>query len=229
MGGTRQWICVRHSAYEGAGMFETVAEQHGVTMRTVATDLGDDVPDAAHAAGVVVLGGPFAVADAAARRHLDDERRLLADAVSRGLPVMGVCLGAQLLASALGADVRTAPEEERGMRDVTITAEGADDPLLGPEAPTLRAFQYHGDTYTLPDGAVRLATSPACHEQAFRWGPRAYALQFHMELSAPFADYVPAPIRPTPGERTVLSDLARRIIRRFFALSATVSAVGGRL
>jgi GMP synthase (glutamine-hydrolysing) len=217
----RPWVCVRHSPFEDAGVFAEVAREHGVALRTVATDLGEPVPDAGDVAGVIVLGGPFAVADAEARAHLADEIRLMGGAARAGLPVMGVCLGAQLLASALGAPVRPAAAPERGMRTIDLTPAGTRDPLLGPEGPVVKAFQYHEDTYELPPGAERLATSPGCPEQAFRAGPLVYGLQFHIELSEPFAEFVVAEARPAPSERTVLAGLGRRIAARFMRLATT--------
>ena len=159
-------------------MFATVAGERGIELRTVATDLDEPVPGVDEVGGVIVMGGPWSVSDAATRPHLADEIRLLADATDAGLPVMAVCLGAQLLASGLGAGVAPAREEERGMRDVALTDDGAADPVLGPEGPVLRAFQYHGETLELPAGAASLATSAACPQQAFRVGDVAYGLRF---------------------------------------------------
>jgi GMP synthase-like glutamine amidotransferase len=216
----RPWVCLRHVEFEGPGLFETVAREHGVQLRTVATDLGEPVPSALDVGGVIALGGPFAVADAAERSHLADERRLLADAALDGLPVMAICLGAQLLASGLGARVGPAEREERGMDDVVLTPEGAADPVLGPEAPVLRAFQFHGDSFVPPAGSTSLATSAACPHQAFRFGALAYGLQFHIELPDAFAAFIPAPMRPDDAERATLAGLGRRIVDRFFAVAA---------
>lgn len=213
------WVCVRHSSFEGPGLFAELAPAHGVELRTVATDLGDPVPEAEDVGGVIVMGGAFGLSDLDEVAHLREERRLLGDAVAAGKPVVGICLGSQLLASALGAAVAPAPREEHGMRDVLLTDAGAADPVLGPEGPALRAFQLHDDAFELPDGAAWLATSPACRYQAFRAGPRVYGLQFHIELSDAFADFVGEPIRPAPPERAQLRELGRRIIDRFFAVA----------
>ncbi|MHB1468502.1 MAG: type 1 glutamine amidotransferase [Solirubrobacteraceae bacterium] len=211
---------MRHAEFEGPGLFDTVARERGIELRTVATDLGEPVPDAHEVGAVVVLGGPFGVADAAARQHLADEQRLLADAARGGLPVMGICLGAQLLASGLGAQVRPAAEAEQGMYDVTLTAAGAEDPVLGPDAPRLRVFQFHEDAFEQPAGTTALAFSPACAQQGFRLGDRAYGLQFHIELPEDFAAYVPESFRPTRAERQRLEAVGRGIVERFFDLAA---------
>ena len=219
MSGGRPWVCIRHAEFEGPGVFATVAGERGIELRTVATDLDEPVPGVDEVGGVIVMGGPWSVSDAATRAHLADEIRLLAEATHAGLPVMAICLGAQLLASGLGARVAPAWEEERGMRDVALTDDGAADPVLGPEGPVLRAFQYHGETLELPAGAASLATSAACPQQAFRVGDVAYGLQFHIELPDPFAEFIPVGPRPTDAERRTLSELARRIVERFFTIA----------
>ena len=219
MSGGPPWVCIRHVEFEGPGLFATVAKGHGIELRTVATDLDARVPQVDEVGGVIVMGGPWSVGDAATRPHLADEISLLGDAARAGLPVMAICLGAQLLASGLGAQVGPAREEERGMRDVELTADGASDPVLGPDGPVLRAFQYHGETLELPAGAASLATSAACPQQAFRAGDVAYGLQFHIELPDPFAEFIPEGPRPTDAERRSLSELGRRIIDRFFTIA----------
>lgn len=222
------WVCVSHSEFEGPGLFAEVAGEHGVELRGVATDRGERVPDLEEVAGVIVLGGDLSVAQIDAREHLARERDLLGGAARAGLPVMGVCLGSQLLASGLGASVEPMSNRERGMHEVTVTAAGAADPVLGPEAPGLRAFQLHDDAFSLPAGAVGLATSPGCPEQAFRFGTRAYGLQFHLDLSDPFAAFVPEEVRPTRTERAALADLGRRIVERFFAVAVAGPTPEGR-
>ncbi|UGS33852.1 type 1 glutamine amidotransferase [Capillimicrobium parvum] len=212
-------MCVRHAEFEGAGVFADVAAERGIELREVKTDLGEPVPGVDDVGGVIVQGGPFSVAEAQTVGHLADEMRLLADAAHAGLPVLGICLGAQLLAGGLGADVGPAPREERGMDDVRLTEAGLADPVLGPEGPGLRIFQFHGEAFTLPPGAERLATGDGCPEQAFRIGTRAYGLQFHHELPDPFAAFIPAHVRPTPDERAALNRFGRRIADRFFAVA----------
>ncbi len=138
--------------------------------------------------GLVVLGGPMNVDEVDAHPHLTTEEGLIREAIERGLPVLGVCLGAQLIASALGARVGLAPEKEIGWTDVAVTQDGERDPLLGHFAPSARLFQWHGRTFELPRGAVHLARSPACANQAFRYGDRAYGLQFHLEVDEPLIE-----------------------------------------
>src|SRR5262249_28431362 len=113
------------------------------------------------------------------------ERSLLASSVAAGLPVLGVCLGSQLLAAALGAEVRRGPSLEIGALDVRLTPEGSRDPVLGPCGSVVPVIQWHHDTFALPPNAVHLAASDAYPHQAFRVGDRTYGIQFHPELDAP--------------------------------------------
>jgi GMP synthase (glutamine-hydrolysing) len=131
--------------------------------------------------GLVILGGPMSVYDTAAHPHLDTEVRLVGDALERGVPLLGICLGAQLIARALGADVRPNADKEIGWYDVRVTGAGGTDPLFRHFRDSERIFQWHSDTFDLPRGAVHLAASPACRNQAFRYGTNVYGLQFHLE------------------------------------------------
>ncbi|HXN37331.1 MAG TPA: type 1 glutamine amidotransferase [Solirubrobacteraceae bacterium] len=128
-----------------------------------------------------MLGGPMGVGDIEAHPHLTAELDLLTTAVAADVPVLGVCLGAQLLAHALGAEVLPAPTTEVGLGSVTLTPAGERDVVLGGSGRQLPVLHWHGDTFTLPTGAELLASSDQCVNQAFRVG-RAYGLQFHVEL-----------------------------------------------
>jgi GMP synthase (glutamine-hydrolysing) len=118
---------------------------------------------------------------------LTKEKRLIAEAVRAGVPFWGACLGVQLLAAALGARVYPGPDPEVGLMTVTLTPEALEDPIFEGVPAELPALQWHGDTFDLPEGAVRLAGSDGYVNQAFRWGSRAYGIQFHVEVSAEMA------------------------------------------
>jgi GMP synthase (glutamine-hydrolysing) len=120
--------------------------------------------------------------------HLATEIELIGETIAAGLPVLGICLGGQLIARALGAEVKRSPEKEIGWYDLAPTDEAEDDPLLSHLAPAQKIFQWHGDSFAIPDGAVHLASSPGCPNQAFRHGDRTYGLQFHLEVDQPMIE-----------------------------------------
>jgi GMP synthase (glutamine-hydrolysing) len=178
-------LVVQHVPFEGPAMIDAALRAAGAEISVVRTDLGQRLPDAGDVDVLVVMGGPMAALDDAAHPHLADERALLRSCVEADVPVLGVCLGAQLLAAALGARVFPGPFPEIGPGTVTLTDAGAADPVLaagaGPATATVPVLHWHGDTFDLPSGARLLASSPAYEHQAFRLG-QAYGLQFHVEM-----------------------------------------------
>jgi len=145
--------------------------------------------DLREAAGIVVFGGDMNADEIDRHPYLAHERELLAHAVETGVPVLGVCLGGQLLARALGAEVTLSPVTELGFSTLHPTAVAADDPLLSAFADGDRVFHWHRDTFAIPDGAVLLATGDDVANQAFRYGDHAWGIQFHPEVTAPNLDY----------------------------------------
>lgn len=134
---------------------------------------------------IVVMGGPMGANDAGTLPWIAEEIDLLRRAVHAGVPVWGVCLGAQLLAAALGAAVYTGPVPEVGVFDITLTAAGRDDPVFGGTA-GFPALQWHSDTFDIPSGATLLGSSAAYPNQLFRCGIN-YGIQFHLEADATLA------------------------------------------
>ena len=147
------------------------------------------LPDWREFAGTIVMGGPMGAYEEEAHPWLVEEKRAIRAAAQADHPVWGVCLGAQLLASALGAAVYPGPEAEVGLLPVELTAAAADDPVFGDAPARFPTLQWHGDTFDLPEGATLLASSPAYRNQAFVF-ERAYGLQFHLEVSPELADGV---------------------------------------
>jgi GMP synthase-like glutamine amidotransferase len=201
-------LVLQHIACEPPGVFEDVLRERGSVLHRVELDEGEALPDWRTFDAIVAMGGPMSVNDEAELPWLSGERRLIADAVHAGTPFWGVCLGVQLLASALGARVYPGAEAEVGLLPVTITGDGRDDPVFAVLPEELVALQWHGDTFDLPDGATRLASSPAYENQAFRFG-RAYGVQFHVEVSAEMArEWAEVPEYVASLERTLGAEAA---------------------
>ncbi|MCG7632928.1 type 1 glutamine amidotransferase [Gordonia McavH-238-E] len=166
--------------------FQEWLEAAGIELRTVRPDR-DEVPSVADADGVIVLGGPMSSNDNADHPWLEDIRVLLRDAVAREVPVLGICLGAQLLAQAAGGEVtRGENGVEAGLIEVRVRNEASDDDLFGALDRSFTVASMHGDMISeLPEGASWLGSSDAYRFQAFRSGSCAWGVQFHPEISPP--------------------------------------------
>ena len=132
---------------------------------------------------LIILGGPMNVYETDKYPFLDIEDELIKRAIEKGIPILGVCLGAHLIAKALEAKVIKNKEKEIGWYPLKITEKGNKDNLFKHFNPKETVFQWHGDTFEIPDGAVHLAESPLCMNQAFRYGSNVYGLQFHIEVT----------------------------------------------
>jgi GMP synthase-like glutamine amidotransferase len=170
----------------GLGLLGRVVRARGVPIVSAHAWEGDlDGMRAGDFAGIVPLGGSMQSWDEARMPFLGRERELLREAVDEGVPVLGICLGGQLLARALGAEVYPSERPERGWLTIEATPDAAMDPLLAHLREPVGVYQWHLDVFDLPDGAVRLARSDLSANQAFRYGERAWGLQFHPEVDAP--------------------------------------------
>jgi GMP synthase (glutamine-hydrolysing) len=179
-----QVLVLQHIACEPPGVYEDVLDEHGATIHRVELDEGDPLPDWRGFDAIVAMGGPMGALDDDEHPWLTDEKRLIADAVRSGLPFWGVCLGVQLLAASLGARVYSGSAPEVGVLPVLLTDEALADPVFAGTPRELLSLQWHGDTFDLPDGATRLAGSPAYPNQAFRVGADAYGVQFRRARGA---------------------------------------------
>jgi GMP synthase (glutamine-hydrolysing) len=196
-------LVLQHIACEPPGVFEDVLHERGIELRRVELDEGESLPDWREFEAIVAMGGPMSVNDEARLPWLTEEKRAIGEAVRAGTPFWGVCLGVQLLAASLGARVYPGPEPEVGLLPVELTDEGRADPVFAGLESGLATLQWHGDTFGLPEGAVRLARSPAYENQAFRF-ERAYGVQFHLEVSAAMArEWADVPEYVASLERTL--------------------------
>jgi len=221
-------VAFRHGVSEDLGLLLPALNQHGITVDFADLDHdGATLPDLSDAAGLIFMGGTMSVNDDLP--FLRTELECIRHAVARGQPVLGLCLGAQLIAKALGAKVHRNPVKEIGWFDVHWTDAARHDPLFagldGPET----LLQWHYDTFDLPSSATHLAWSERCRNQAFRVAPNVYGLQFHLEATpAIIADWcakdancgeheLDSPIDPE-RDRAHLAGLAKLIFGRWCAL-----------
>lgn len=173
-------VAVRHVAFENLGVFENVLTERGfrITYLDAAQDrLREQVGDPAI---LVLLGGPVGAYEDEIYPFLREEKELVLDRIARGRPSLGICLGAQVIADALGAKVYSAEIKEIGWGRVQLSGAGAGSPLRELNEPVLH---WHGDTFDLPEGAVHLASTSACRNQAFAIGTHTLGLQFHPEVT----------------------------------------------
>lgn len=176
-------LVFQHVAAEPLGSLDPLIRRRGHRIRFVNFEREPEAtPSVDRYRGLVVLGGPMNVEDQARRPHLRTELKAIERALHQGKPVLGICLGAQLLAHVLGAPVGRHRQPEIGWYDLELTAAGRADPVLAPLGAGAPVFQWHGQSYALPAGAVQLARTAGCEQQAFRWGDRAYGFQFHLEV-----------------------------------------------
>jgi GMP synthase (glutamine-hydrolysing) len=181
-------LILQHVPPEPPGRIRDALEAHACSHHTVRIFRDDPVPETLNADGLVVMGGPMGVGDIDERPHLRQEMALIEQALRADLPVLGICLGSQLLAHALGATVYPGSEKEIGWHEVTLTGNAETDPLFQDVAPSFTAFHWHGDVFDLPNGAVPLARSAQTKHQAFRYGEHAYGLLFHLEVTPSIVD-----------------------------------------
>ena len=201
-------LVLQHIACEPPGVYEDVLLERGASIERIELDEGQPLPAHRDFDAVIAMGGPMSINDEARLPWLADEKRFVAEVVRAEIPFWGVCLGVQLLASSLGARVYPGPEPEVGLLPVELTAEGRDDPVFAELPDDVVTLQWHGDTFDLPQGGIRLAGSPAYPNQAFRFG-NAYGVQFHLEVTPEMArEWAQVPEYAASLEQTLGPDRA---------------------
>lgn len=179
----KKLLVLQHVQHEILGTLNPLLKRAGFRIRYVNFARHPDAqPKFEGYDGLVILGGPMGVYDTSQFPHLDTELRLIDEALRRNLPVLGICLGSQLIAKALGARVFKNNHKEIGWYDISPTEHSGNDPLFNEFEQEEKIFQWHGDTFDMPAGAVHLAYSELCMHQAFRYGANIYGFQFHLEV-----------------------------------------------
>lgn len=224
-------LVLRHEPFEHLGHFGRILTEKNLSFTY--RDLGQPLSLHGYSA-VIVMGGPQSANDPDA--GLAAEMRLIAEAIEARLPVLGVCLGAQLIAKTLGARVYKNEAKEIGWAPVYFTEAAKNDAVLGSFASPTTFFHWHGETFDLPPGAEWLAYSDLCKHQAFRYGRNVYGLQFHPEIEAAMivdwsaqpsncgdVETLDRPIDPTAEDSEML---ARTVIEGWLAVAGTRTAAG---
>ncbi|MBI2561383.1 MAG: type 1 glutamine amidotransferase [candidate division NC10 bacterium] len=228
------FLVLQHVDCEDMGLWEDCCREAGIALEMVALHREAPIPPPHRFQAVISLGGPMNVYEEETYPFLKAEDDFIRRVVSNGIPFLGICLGGQLLAKAVGGRVTRNPVKEIGWHAVELEQPGQRDPLFAGLPDRLPVFQWHGDMFSLPGGAVRLARSDACQNQAFRFGfgGIAYALQFHLEVTPRMIDrWVhtyradldgtadPAQMREqAPARCAALLPVARRVFKNFTRL-----------
>lgn len=175
--------CLQHVPFEGPAAIDDWARDRGIPVNYTRFYESHTLPDLATFDLLVVMGGPMSVNDESMYKWLQEEKYLISKSIGADKAVLGICLGAQLIASALGARVYKNEEREIGWFSVEKTGEGMLTPFLNGFPKELTVLQWHGETFDLPANSVPLFWSDACEQQAFLYSDRVLALQFHMEAT----------------------------------------------
>jgi len=226
--------CFQHIDCEGPGSLSDILRERSVDLTVLRPFAGDPIPEDL-GDGLLVLGGPMGVYEEARYPWMTQELSAIRKCLDRSVPVLGICLGSQMLAHAAGGKVfKGEAGQEVGWFPIAVTPEGHRNVLLQGLGPSLEVFHWHGDTFTLPEGAERLAGSAKYPNQAFKIGRNAYGFQCHLEVTEPMVrewmrvyakELAPngGPLDPGPIEKGLaekaafLLPVARQVFTRFGA------------
>ncbi len=222
---TGRILVFEHHPLEHAGVYLEALADSGIKLQRVRSYAGEGAPPLLPSDGLILMGGPMSVRDRAVYLWLEAELALVREALSRELPLLGVCLGSQMLAVAAGGELTVGNRAEIGWYEVRFAPAASADPLFCDAPRAMSVFQWHREGFTLPPGAVPLAASDAFPVQAFRVGKKAYGLLFHLEIDRPMvaawrgAFPIEAATLAEPRSETnyaAINDLARKIAKRLF-------------
>jgi len=172
---------IQHVSFEGIGFIEAYAAQRGFALSATRVYLNERFPEVGEFDWLVVMGGPMSVYEDHVHTWISEEKKCISQAIARGKIVIGICLGAQLIASVLGAEVYPNSRKEIGWFPVTLTPVAGSVDAFKRVPATFMAFHWHGETFDIPSGAVHCCRSEACANQAFVYQRRVVGLQFHCE------------------------------------------------
>jgi GMP synthase (glutamine-hydrolysing) len=176
-------LIIKHVEIEGPGLIESCLKQEKIPYHIVNLETATLLPKIKDLSHIVILGGPMNVYEEDRYPFLRDEDLFIKEAIKRGKSILGICLGAQLIAKALGAKVFKASVKEIGWYDVSLTKVGSHDPSFSTLPKIFPVFQWHEDTFEIPRAGKLIATSSSLPHQAFRYGEKVYGLQFHLEVT----------------------------------------------
>ncbi|HBE44168.1 MAG TPA: GMP synthase [Deltaproteobacteria bacterium] len=218
----RTIVIIKHVENEGPGFIGEFFKTERWGIKTIELWKHEPLPDSLdNIAAVVMLGGPMNVYEEERYPFLKEEDRFITKLIIDGIPFLGVCLGAQLLAKSCGGKVIKAPKKEMGWYEVTLTNEGKHDTLFQGSGKRITVFQWHEDTFLLPDGIPILARGKRCKNQAFRIGDYAYGLQFHIEVTYEMVKVWMKDEMEKEGLEKILKD-TNKIIKKYRKESFTI-------
>jgi GMP synthase-like glutamine amidotransferase len=211
---------LQHVAFEDPGSMTPWLQSRQHALRTTHLYNGELPPAAEEIDWLIIMGGPMGVHDEAEFAWLTAEKALIRQCIEQKKVVLGICLGAQLIADVLGASVHRNTDVEIGWFPISATGE---HPLAQLFALSPTVFHWHGDTFAIPDQAVRLCRSAACDNQAFLFGDRVLGLQFHLEITADSIEALCASCEDSPGQgRWIQSAEAMKADQRHFSSSEQI-------
>ncbi|HKZ57783.1 MAG TPA: type 1 glutamine amidotransferase [Thermodesulfovibrionales bacterium] len=225
-------LIIKNIITEGPGTIEDFLRKEDFSFKVVELSSGEVPPSLEDFNSLVIMGGPMGVYEIGQYPHLRIESRIIREAINRDMKVLGICLGAQMIAYCLGSDVYKGPKEEIGWQHIELTGDGIKDlfmrklaihPSVGDFWRKFKVFHWHGDTFEIPIGAVLLASSELYKNQAFRYKNNVYGFQFHIEVTKkmitdwfenrPEADSI---VKETDGIYEEYSGRARNFYKAFF-------------